>query len=442
MAPAMRDCLIAIFLSIIVSNSAFIRKAPRSIAPYLAGKDSIAYRRSLLNAVVDNSPEIESKGKVFIFGLGYVGTDLAFELQSQGWQVSGTCTNVNKAIELKDQGINTFLFDEMTNSNGQNDCLNDLMSSTHILSTIPPIPSLDYDIVLEAYLNSIRKSVMSKTLKWVGYLSSTGVYGDCDGAWVNEETPVNPTNPKTIARANAERDWRDLYERSGLPVHVFRLAGIYGPGRSALQTLIKAQGDLTQCQADDIAYISRIHVTDISKVLTTSMQSPDPGAIYNVADDLPSTRYDVLSYSSRLLDYPLQRPFQGKGVTRGGSKRVDNSKMKRLLVKAGTDLDYPDYRSGLKSLSSTITRSNEYRDSRGPDEDLTTATVYATEAQTDSSAGTNGDSKGGSLYGEYVSKDEYNSLLSRFNAVEKQLSAMEKTQVMIKDALVELSRKE
>ena len=188
-------------------------------------------------------------------------------------------------------------------------------------------------------------------LEWLGYLSSTGVYGDREGAWVTEEDEVRPTNRKTKIRFAAEQQWMNLFEKMGLPVHVFRLAGIYGPGRSAIDTLNKAGGDMSQCGANDQVSISRIHVQDIVTVLKASMANPSPGLLINVADDLPSTRYEVLSFACRLLNYPIQKPDKyvpedGESVLgiRGGSKRVDNSKMRNLLLRAGADLKYSDFR--------------------------------------------------------------------------------------------------
>lgn len=301
--------------------------------------------------------------KVFIFGLGYVGSLLAYHLKSQGYIVSGTCTNVNKALEFRNNGINTFLFDEMSQKRHQLEALDEIVSSQYVLSTIPPLGtgSNARDIVLEAHANDLRQAALNG-LKWVGYLSSTGVYGDCEGAWVTESRPVNPENDKTLARAEVEKKWRQLYDRSGLPVNIFRLAGIYGDGRSAIDTLIKAvttqQTDPSAPTfADDSTFISRIHVEDIVTVLEASMKTSLSGQYYNVADDLPSTRFDVLSYAGRLLGIRNIVPAGGNkekskasGETRGGSKRVDNMKVKQLLSSQNKQLKFADYRTGLSAL--------------------------------------------------------------------------------------------
>eukprot|EP01031_Cornospumella_fuschlensis_P043305 gene43305-52934_t len=187
----------------------------------------------------NNADEIGLQEKnVFIFGLGYVGLRLARFLQSQGWTVSGTCTNVNKALECRKEGIQTYLFDEVSVKRGQLEGLQDLLASSCVVSTIPPLDG-GKDLVLEAHANDLRRAVLAGNLKWISYLSSTGVYGDCKGAWVSEDEPVKPDSPKTKARADAESRWSSLYSRGGLPVHIFRLAGIYGPDRSAADSLIK-----------------------------------------------------------------------------------------------------------------------------------------------------------------------------------------------------------
>eukprot|EP01039_Chlorochromonas_danica_P000247 gene247-265_t len=296
--------------------------------------------------------------KAFIFGLGYVGLRLARFLKSQGWQVAGTCTNVNLALEHRNEGIQTYLFDEITVKRGQLEAMEDIMEASFILSTIPPIETMgrSTDLVLDAHGDDLRRAALSSNLRWIGYLSSTGVYGDCHGAWVEESHPLNPDNAKTKARAEAEARWKGLHSRSGLPVHIFRLAGIYGPHRSALDSLLKSkeeEGMGSEVVVDDVTFVSRVHVDDIVRILYASMNHATPGEVYNVADDLPSTRFDVLSYASRLLACPPLRPG-GEPRSRSGSKRVDNTKVKNFLHQQGLSLVYPDYRSGLEAVAKVI----------------------------------------------------------------------------------------
>ena len=251
-------------------------------------KYSSSLRKSLSMEMEESIPE----RRVFIFGLGYVGAEVATTLAKEpGFRVCGTCTNVKKMEYMRSLGIRAYLFDSEAGKMVQSEAIDDLLNSTHLLCTIPPIGG--EDPVLRTHGNDIRKMCLNGVrLEWVGYLSSTGVYGDREGAWVTEDDEVSPNNAKTKARYAAELAWSALKEKVGLPVHIFRLAGIYGPGRSAIDTLNKAAGDMRECGADDRTFISRIHVDDICAVLKASMLSPSPGFVVNVADDLPSTLVD------------------------------------------------------------------------------------------------------------------------------------------------------
>jgi nucleoside-diphosphate-sugar epimerase len=266
------------FLTALLQQQPFSTRSTRSI-PYYA----------------TNQLDLSQDRNVFIFGLGYVGLRLARYLRDRGYIVSGTCTNVNTALEYRNEGIQTYLFDEISVKRGQLEAIEEILAANYIVSTIPPMDggSRVTDLVLDAHGDDLRRAALSSNLRWIGYLSSTGVYGDCRGAWVRENQPLNPDSPKTQARAEVDTRWRSLHSRSGLPVHIFRLAGIYGPQRSAIDSLLKAKEEIGSSSVDDLTFISRIHVDDIVRVLYASMCKPEPGEVYNVADDLPSTRFDV-----------------------------------------------------------------------------------------------------------------------------------------------------
>lgn len=332
----------------------FIAVMPSLACGYVTAK-RILYQSSL------KCGQVNEHSSIFIFGLGYVGLSIASKLRYMGCKVSGTCTNINKMKSLRELGINAYLFNDFYGEGKltENDARNDLLTSSHIITTIAPTLSSNGDPVLKGHGIDLREVSLNTNncnskLKWLGYISSTGVYGDRGGEWVHETDKLNPESMKSKMRLQAEMAWRSLYQRNDLPVHIFRVAGIYGPGRNALDTLLKAEGDMNQCGPDNITYISRIHLSDLTNVIIASMNNPSPGLILNVADDMPSTRFDVLVYSCHLMNYPSQKEKPDKKgepySSRGGSKRVDNSKMKLLLKSANIELLYPDYKSGLSAI--------------------------------------------------------------------------------------------
>ena len=279
-------------------------------------------------------------GKLLIFGCGYSAQAFVRRL-GRGWQVTGTTRDPDKIVRLKDQGIDAQLWPG-------GDLRPALDDATHLLLSIAP--DTDGDPVVAAYGDTVAKA--APHLRWVGYLSTTGVYGDHDGGWIDEMTPLEPTTRRGKVRLMAERQWQAIAGASGLPLHIFRLAGIYGPGRGPFE---KVRNGTARRIIKENQYFSRIHVDDIASVLAASVARPDPGAIYNVADDDPSPPEDVLSEAARLLGLPeppevrfeeaemtpMARSFYAE------SKRVRNDRIKRDL---GVTLRYPDYRTGLRAL--------------------------------------------------------------------------------------------
>ena len=279
-------------------------------------------------------------GKLLIFGCGYSAQAFVRRL-GQRWQVTGTTRDPGKKAHLEAQGIDARLWP------GE-DLRPALQEATHLLLSIAP--DTDGDPVVAAYGDAVAKA--APHLRWVGYLSTTGVYGDHDGGWIDETTPLEPTTRRGKARLVAERQWQAIAEASGLPLHIFRLAGIYGPGRGPFE---KVRNGTARRIIKENQYFSRIHVDDIASVLAASVARPDPGAIYNLADDDPSPPEDVLSEAARLLGLPeppevrfeeaemtpMARSFYAE------SKRVRNDRIKRDL---GVTLRYPDYRTGLRAL--------------------------------------------------------------------------------------------
>ncbi len=296
------------------------------------------------------SPEPAATGpeRLFCFGLGYTALAFARSLMGDGWRVAGTCQSEARAAELAEQGIEAYPFDD---DRPLDDPEAALAGATAILVSTPPGPA--GDPVLTAAGGALAEAVAGlPTPRWLGYLSTTGVYGDRGGAWVDERTPPAPTTARGRRRAAAEAAWLDFGRRSGVPVHLFRLAGIYGPGRSPLDAVRAG----TAKRIDKPGQIfSRIHVDDIVRVLRASLARPDPGAIYNVCDDEPAPPAEVVAYACALLGRappplvpfdearlsPMARSFYAE------NKRVSNRRIKDDL---GVRLAYPDYRSGLDAI--------------------------------------------------------------------------------------------
>ena len=218
-----------------------------------------------------------------------------------------------------------------------------LQKATHVLVSIPPVDSKD--IVLNHYLDTLRKL---PNLEWVGYLSATSVYGDHQGEWVDERSICSPTTARGKERLNIENVWL----ASGLPIHIFRLSGIYGKGRSVFDRL--KSKSLSRIDKPGHLF-SRIHVEDIARILKASMFKPTPGEIFNVADDLPAESRELIEYACYLLKEPFPSlvPFEEADLSPMArefyqdNKRVLNRKAKDLF---GLNLKYPTYKEGLLSL--------------------------------------------------------------------------------------------
>jgi len=275
------------------------------------------------------------------FGHGYSAQALERLLLPLGWEIIGTTRSPEKAKEMEARGITARLFPGT-------DLSADLTRATHIL--ISAGPNEAGDPVLTAASDAISKVAGSKT--WLGYLSTTGVYGDHAGGWVDETTSLTPSTERGRARVKAEAAWQDLAKATGAPLHIFRLAGIYGPDRGPFA---KVRNGTARRIIKQGQVFSRIHVEDIAQVLLASMQTPNAGAIYNLCDDNAAPPEDVIAYAAELLGLPtppainfeeadlspMARSFYAE------SKRVRNTRIKEEL---GVTLRYPDYETGLRAL--------------------------------------------------------------------------------------------
>jgi nucleoside-diphosphate-sugar epimerase len=288
--------------------------------------------------------------RLFCFGFGYSAQALARSLQGAACRVAGTVREPAKRRALAAAGVDSFVFDGAAPLRNAAEAL---AGTTHLLVSAPPDDA--GDPVLRHHASDIAALVETAPgLRWVGYLSTTAVYGDHAGGWVDEETPVSPTSARASRRVAAESAWLDLWRARSVPVHIFRLAGIYGPGRNALV-------DVRRRTAKRIGkpgqVFSRIHVDDIAAALAASMARPNPGRIYNVCDDEPAPGSDVVMHACQLLgaSCPPEVPFEQAAPTMSemarsfyaDNKRVRNNRMKREL---GVILRYPNYRAGLDAL--------------------------------------------------------------------------------------------
>jgi len=282
--------------------------------------------------------------RLFAFGLGFSALALAKRLYAKGWQIAGTARGDDKIERLKREGYGLAQF---SGEPGNDEVSKLLQGTTHLLHSIPP--GADGDPVLAWYR---REIAALPSLKWIGYLSTVGVYGDQEGNWVDESTPPKPNTARTGARVEAERAWLQFGRETGVPAHIFRLAGIYGPGRSVFDKL-KA-GTARRIKKDGQVF-SRIHVEDIASVLESSIAQPRAGAVYNVADDEPAAPGEVVAYAAGLMGVPTppEVAFADADLTPmarsfyEGSRRIRNARIKSEL---GITLRYSTFREGLAAL--------------------------------------------------------------------------------------------
>ncbi|MEM1235510.1 MAG: SDR family oxidoreductase [Pseudomonadota bacterium] len=269
------------------------------------------------------------------FGHGYSARALAHLLLPQEWRIIGTTRSPEKAEALKADGIEARVTpDENLTA--------DIAVATHILMSAAPGEGGD------PFLSAYGAALSAAQPEWVGYLSTTGVYGDHGGAWVDEAAPLTPATKRGQMRVDAEAAW----QATGLEPHIFRLAGIYGPGRGPFS---KVRAGTARRIIKQGQIFSRIHVEDIAQVLAASIAQPNPGAIYNVCDNDPAPPEDVIAHAAELLGLPLPPAvdFETADMTPmarsfySESKRVRNDRIREEL---GVDLLYPSYKDGLPAL--------------------------------------------------------------------------------------------
>ncbi|PIE17006.1 MAG: NAD(P)-dependent oxidoreductase [Rhodobacterales bacterium] len=286
------------------------------------------------------------QNRLLSFGHGYSAQALGRRLIPEGWQITGTSRSPEKLEAIKAQGATGLLWPDDA-GNGQ---LHDaIASASHILTSAAPTEN--GDPVLADFREQIAAA--GPHLKWVGYMSTTGVYGDHQGAEVDETTPLSPSVKRSDRRALAEAAWQELADQAGFPLYIFRIAGIYGPGRDPFTRL---RNGTARCIIKKNQFFSRVHVDDIANIIHASIQRPYPGGrIYNTCDDLPAPPEDVVRHAARLMDappppdedfetaemHPMARSFYSD------SRKVSNARIRNEL---GVELLYPTYHEGLQAI--------------------------------------------------------------------------------------------
>ena len=283
----------------------------------------------------------EIKGMLF-FGFGFCAAHVAPLLAAEGFALTATCRTAEKARQLQADGITPLLLD------GQPLSGDALAGIDHILLSAAPDETGDPALPLlkEAL------TLCAAQMRWLGYLSTTGVYGDHQGAWVDEDTPAQKIGARGQRRVDAENAWGALADALNLPMHYFRLAGIYGPGRNQLASL--KRGTARRIEKPGQVF-SRIHVADIAQILRASMARPHAGRAYNLCDDEAAPPQDVVTYAAQLMGMtpPPVIKFEAADLSpMAQSFYADNKRLKndRIKQELGVQLAYPNYRDGLKAL--------------------------------------------------------------------------------------------
>lgn len=281
--------------------------------------------------------------RLFCFGCGYTAEALLRRLAPREM----TCAGSKRSLPETDQPLPGLALVSYAGDRASAAVRSALSGTSHLLISIPP--DLEGDVVLRHFRQDLAELPQ---LAWIGYLSSVGVYGDYQGAWVDETSPTRPSSERSLRRLEAEQAWLAFGQEAGRRVEIFRLAGIYGPQRSVLDNL---RGGSARRIIKSGQIFNRIHVDDIARTLVAAIDTDTGHRIYNVSDDEPAPPQDVVAYAAELLGLtaPPEIPFEQTELTGmaasfwSESRRVRNNRIRHDL---GVQLLYPTYREGLRSL--------------------------------------------------------------------------------------------
>ena len=281
--------------------------------------------------------------KLFVFGMGYSALAIAKQAQPDFTAIVGTARSEEKLHKLQADG---FLAQQFAGDSFSDDLASELRDTTHLLISIAPG---DNDPVLATLPQPVFS--ICPNLNWIGYLSTVGVYGNHDGAWVDEDTPPRPVSKRSIERVRAENAWQVIANEAKIPLGIFRLSGIYGPGRNAFITIEKGN---SRRLVKPGQVFNRIHRDDIATAVSSAIKN-NTGGVFNITDNEPAPPQDVVAYAHELMgiepppeiDFetadlsPMARSFYGE------NKRVSNAKSKSEL---SIHYQWPDYRTSLKRM--------------------------------------------------------------------------------------------
>jgi nucleoside-diphosphate-sugar epimerase len=286
--------------------------------------------------------------RLFCFGFGYSACALVARLRPLGWVVEATATTPGGVQRIIQSGAQGYLFDGTA---ANSEVAAALERATHVVVSAPP--DARGDPVLRHHGDAL---LASPSVGWIGYLSTIGVYGDWQGAWIDEDCTARPQSDRSVRRLAAEQAWSALSAASGKRVVSFRLAGIYGPGRSAIDTL--REGTARRLIKPGQVF-NRIHVTDIAGVLAAEIARPGRHAVYNVTDDEPAPPQDVVAYGAELLGLPIppDLPYEAATLSlMAASFYSENKRASNARAKGDLDwtLTYPTYREGLAAIAAGL----------------------------------------------------------------------------------------
>lgn len=294
---------------------------------------------------------------LLVFGLGFSASAFVRRVRPRFDTIVGTARAPAEAV--RDGVAMRKLGDDGTDPR----LAADIAAAGAILVSIPP--GQRGDPVLAAFGDAIAAA---PRLRWIGYLSTIGIYGDRGGGWVDETAPARPQSPRSQERAEAEEAWLSLGRRSGRPVQIFRLAGIYGLGQSPYD---KVRDGSARRIVKAGQVFNRIHVDDIAAVLEASLDRPRAGAVYNVADEEPAPPQDVVAFAAALAGIapPREEPFESAAMSpMARSFYAENKRASSLLIREelGVRLRYPTYREGLRAVADADASHAAKRSAAGP----------------------------------------------------------------------------